>query len=52
VLEEGNETRSHGNELLRRDIHVLDLLGLDLDEVSAITRGDSLAEEFALAVEG
>ena len=43
VFEERNQTRRHGNELLRRHVHVLDLVGLDFDEVTAIPRRHLLA---------
>ena len=52
MLKEWNESGSHGDELLGRYVHILDLLGLDLDEVAAETRGDGLTEELALAVDG
>jgi len=51
MLEEGDQAGGHGDELLGRDVHVLDLLGLDLDEVAAETGRDRLAEELALAVD-
>ena len=52
MLKERDEAGRNGNELLRRNVHVLDLLGLDLDEVSAVTRRDRLPKELSLAVEG
>ena len=52
MLEEGDEPCCHGDKLLGGDIHVLDLLRLDLNEVPAETRGDSLTEELALCIDG
>ena len=43
VFEERNQAGRHGDELLRRDVHVVDLRGLDFEEVAAVTDGDLLA---------
>ena len=51
VLEEGNQAGGHGDELLRRDVHVVDLGRLDLEEVAAITHGHLIGEELALLVD-
>ena len=52
VLEERNEAGGHRDKLLGRDVHILDLIGLDLDEVAAETRRDGLPKKLALAVDG
>ena len=51
VLQEGDQARGHRDELLRRHVHVVDLLGLDIDEVALATAGHAVAHEIALVVE-
>ena len=52
VLQERNQPRSHRDELLRRDVHVVDLAGFHLEEVSAVADRYLLVEEIALRVDG
>ena len=48
MLEEGNQAGSHGNELLGRHVHVVDVRGRDFDELAAaLTGGDTFVEVFA-----
>ena len=47
VLEEGDEPCCDGDELLRRDVHVVHLLRLDFDEVATVTDADLLFEQLA-----
>ena len=50
VLEERNHAGGNGDDLLGRDVHVVDLLRLDLEELAVAAHGD-LADEMALVVE-
>ena len=50
VLEERNHAGGDRDDLLRRDVHVVDLLRLDLEEFAVAAHGD-LADEMALVVE-
>ena len=43
VLEERNQTGSDRDELLRRDVHVVDLRRLDFEEVAAVADADLVA---------
>ena len=52
MLEERNQTGSNRDQLLRRNIHVLNLLRLNFDEIATITRGNGLPEELTLAIDG
>ena len=51
VFEERNQSRRHRNELLRRDVHVVNLRRLDFEEVAAITDRNFFAGEMALAID-
>ena len=51
VLEERNQAGGHRNELLRRNVHVIDLRRLDVEEVAAVTDGNLLAGELAFVVD-
>ena len=51
VLEERDQAGGHGDELLRRDVHVVDLRRLDFEEVAAITHGNFVREELAFLVD-
>ena len=51
VLEERDERGRHGDDLLGRDVHVLDLAGARLGERVAVARRDALGGEVALVVE-
>ena len=51
VLEERDERGRHGDDLLGRDVHVLDLAGARLRERVAVARRDALGGEVALVVE-
>ena len=51
VLKERDEAGGHGDELLRRDVHVVDLRRLDFEEVAAITHGYLVIQEFAFLVD-
>ena len=42
VLEERDERRGHRHQLLGRDVHVVDLVALDGDEVAAGARDDAV----------
>ena len=48
VLEERDERRGHRDELLRADVHEVDLLALDGDEVAAGAGDDPVVDEDAL----
>ena len=50
MLEEGNETGCYGDKLFRRNIHVLNFLGLDLNEIRTVTRRYGFAKKLAAAV--
>ena len=50
VLEERDQAGGDGDELLGRDIHEVDRLGVDFEEVAAVAHSD-LADEVALLVE-
>ena len=46
VLKERNQTSGNGNQLFRRNVHVLDIVWSDLDELTAFfTSGDALILE-------
>ena len=51
VLEERDERRGHGHELLRADVHVVDAVALDGDEVAAGAGDDAVVDEDAVLVE-
>src|SRR6478672_9642636 len=51
VLEERDQRRGHRDDLLRADVHVLDLVGTGLRERVAVARRDPLRGEVALVVE-
>ena len=51
VLEERDERRRDRDDLLGRDVHVLDLVGARLRERVAVARRDALGDEVALLVE-
>ena len=51
VLEERDQARGDGNELLRRHVHVVDLGGLDFEEVAPVADGDLRPGEMAFAVD-
>ena len=51
VLEERDERRGDGDELLRRDVDVVDLLARRQDEVAGLPRVDALALQVAVLVE-
>jgi hypothetical protein len=51
VLEERDERRRDRDDLLGRDVHVLDLVGPRLRERVAVARRDALVDEVALLVE-
>ena len=50
VFEERNQARRHGNELLRRHVHVMHLVGLHLEKVTAIPRRNLLLGEPPLSI--
>ena len=50
VLEEGNHAGGDRDHLLRRDVHVVDFVGGDFEELAVLTDGD-LADEVALVVD-
>jgi hypothetical protein len=52
VFEERNQTGSHGNELLRRNVHVIDALRLDIDEVAFGTAHHAVLRVVAFVVDG
>ena len=51
VLEERNECRGDGDELLRRDIHVVDALGLRERNVTALAAEHQLVDERSVFVQ-
>ena len=51
VLEERDEAGRHGDELLRRDVHVVDLGRLNFEEVSAVADRNFVPDQFALSVD-
>ncbi len=51
MLEERDQRGGHGDELLRRDVHVIDALGLDFEELSLEADRDLLLEVIALLVD-
>ena len=51
VLEERNQPGGHRDELLRRDVHVVDLRRLDFEEVAAVTDRHFLLSEMPLLVD-
>ena len=52
VFEEGNQSRGDGDELLWRHIHVVNLGGFDLEEVSTVADADLFTGVVAFFVEG
>ena len=50
MLEEGDETGGDGDDLLGRDVHQVDLVRSDFEEVAGIAGGD-LADEIALVID-
>ena len=50
VLEEGNERRGHRHQLLRADVHVVDAIALDGDEVAAGAGDHPVVPEDSLVV--
>ena len=50
MFEERNQSGGDRNELLRRDVHVVDLRRLDFEKVAAITDRDFLAGEMSFRV--
>ncbi len=52
VLQERNQAGGHGDQLLGRDVHVIDPRRLDVDEVALAAAGDAFAQEIALVVDG
>ena len=51
MLQERDQRRGHGDDLPRRDVHVVDLVGLDLLEVGAVADLHALLEEVPGAVQ-
>ena len=51
VLEERDERRRHRHELLRADVHVVDAVPLDGDEVAAGAGDDPLVDQVAPVVD-
>ena len=51
VLEERDQRRGHGDDLLGADVHVLDLVRARLRERVPVARRDALADEVAVVVE-
>ena len=51
MLEERNQSRSHGNQLLGRDVHVVDLGRFHLEEVTAVADGNFVADQLAISVD-
>jgi len=51
VLEERNQRGSHGNQLLRTDVDVVNLVAADQDEVAGLTGVDQVTDNFALVVQ-
>ena len=51
MLEEWNQRRGHGHELLWRYVHVINLLGFNIDKVALRPAGDRLRKEVALVIE-
>ena len=49
VLEERDQRRRHRDDLLGRDVHVLDLVGASLGERVAVAGRDALGDEVALS---
>src|SRR5207248_644268 len=52
MFEERNEARRHGDELLWRDIHVMDFRRFHFQKVAAITDRDLLLGKMSLRVHG
>ena len=52
VLEEGNERRGYGDQLLGRHIHIVDFVLRLLADVASDTAHDAVADKPALVVEG
>ena len=52
VFEERDEAGGDGNELLGRDVHVIDAGRLDIDEVALAAAHDAVGDEMALVVHG
>ena len=48
VLEERDQRGGHRDELLRRDVDVVDLLAVGEDEVAGLAGGDALVHEVAV----
>ena len=51
MLQERDQRRGHGDDLLGADVHVLDLVGPRLRERVAVAGRDALVDEVALVVE-
>jgi hypothetical protein len=51
VLEERDQGGSDRDQLLGRHVHVVDLLGLDVDEIALAAAGDAFGEEVSLVVD-
>ena len=51
VFEERNQAGGHGNQLLGRNVHVINPRGLHVDEVALAPAGDAFAQEIALVVD-
>ena len=51
VFEEGNQSRSDRNQLLRTDVHEVDPIALDRDEVAARSSDDPLVDQRTLLVD-
>ena len=50
VLEEGNQPRCHGDQLLGRHIHVMNALGFHIDEIASAPARHKLGQKFSLVV--
>ena len=51
VLQERDQSGRHRNQLLRGDVHVVDAIGLNVDEVALATAGDAVTHEVTLVIE-
>ena len=51
MLQERNQRRRHGDDLLGADVHVLDLVRARLRELVAVAGRDALVDEVAVLVE-
>ena len=50
MLQERNHARGHGDQLLRRHVHVVDLVGRAINEVTPETAGHQISRKLALFI--